>query len=85
MDIYELPCLDSRKSFYGKAHVIEDDGKKTLLSYETKVCRIDADGSSHRMWSGYSATTMRHIDSFRKMNGLPMFGKAGWDKLDVEG
>lgn len=84
MNFYELPCLDRRKSFYGKAHVIEADGQKILRSYETNVCRIDSDGSFHRLWSGYSATTMRHIDSFRKLNGLPMIGKAGWDKLELE-
>lgn len=34
MRTFELPCLDNRKSFYGKAHCIEhDDGTKqfTLL------------------------------------------------------
>lgn len=86
MEIYELPCLDHRKSFYGKANVIvEADGTKILRSYNTNVCRIDPDGSFHRMWSGYSATTMRHVDSFRKLNGLQMIGKAGWDKIEMEG
>lgn len=29
---YELPCYDNRKSFYGKAHVIEEKGKFKLQS-----------------------------------------------------
>lgn len=32
--MYNLPCLDSRKSFYGKAKVIEtENGEKLLQSY----------------------------------------------------
>lgn len=61
-----LVCGDDRaKSFYGKAKVIEtDNGEKVLQSYETFVCRITAAGRFVRMWEGYSATTMRHVNSF---------------------
>ena len=38
---FELPCLDQRKSFYGKARVIvSDDGARTLPSYNTAVCKL---------------------------------------------
>lgn len=83
--IYELPCLDGHKSFYGKARVMECTNGETLLqSYDTIVCKLDADGNFVRLWSGYSATTQRHINSFLQLNRLDEFqGKATWDKMPV--
>ncbi len=81
---FELPCADSRKSFYGKAHVIEKNGEKLLESYNTIVCKIDNDGDFVRMWEGYSATTMRHVNSFLAFYGINKGGKAFWDSLPVE-
>lgn len=83
--IYELPCLDGHKSFYGKARVMECTNGETLLqSYDTIVCKLDADGNFVRLWSGYSATTQRHINSFLQLNRLDEFqGKANWDKMPV--
>ena len=67
MKIFELPCLDSRKSFYGKAHCIElDNGIKQLLSYNTIVAQIDSIGVFTKIWSGSTQTTNRHIKSFKK-------------------
>lgn len=77
-------CYDRRKSFYGKARVIEANGKKALISYETEVCSIDAKGVFHRLWYGYSATTMRHINEFLRQNGRAEGGKAFWDSCPVE-
>lgn len=67
MRIYELTPggYDRAKSFYGKAKVIEKDGETLLQSYDTTVCKIDKSGEFVRMWEGYSATTMRHINAFR--------------------
>lgn len=83
--IYELPCLDGHKSFYGKARVMEcTNGEKLLQSYDTIVCKLDADGNFVRLWSGYSATTQRHVNSFLQLNGLDgLQGKANWDKMPV--
>ena len=73
--IFDLPVCgyDRAKSFYGKAKVIEtDNGEKVLQSYNTFVCRITAAGRFVRMWGAYSATTMRHVNSFLSfydMNG----------------
>lgn len=85
--IWELPCHDNRKSFCGKAHVLEDsNGNAFLQSYDTIVCYIDANGHFHRLWSGYSATTQRHIKSFiieYRLN--PKYGgKSAWDRMEVE-
>ena len=65
--IFDLPVCgyDRAKSFYGKAKIIEtENGEKVLQSYNTFVCRITAAGRFVRMWGGYSATTMRHVNSF---------------------
>ena len=81
---YELPCLDNRKSFYNKAFVREENGEKELISYLTTVCRIDSEGGFHRLWSDYSATTMWHVNSFRRLNGMRAISKSEWDEMEVE-
>lgn len=73
---------NSQKSFYGKAKVIYDDSAILLKSYNTIVCKIDK-GEFTRTWGGYSATTMKHINSFRETYGMPRLSKADWDKLTV--
>lgn len=86
MRIYELTPgrYDHVKSFYGKAEVIENDGERFLRSYDTIVCKIDKKAKFVRMWGGYSATTMRHINAFIEMFGISGGGKAWWDALPVE-
>lgn len=86
MRIYELTPTgyDRAKSFYGKAKVIEKDGETLLQSYDTTVCKIDKSGEFVRMWEGYSVTTMRHINAFIEMFGIPGGGKKWWDALPVE-
>lgn len=73
-----------QKSFYGKAYQITlANGDKYLQSYETIVAKIDRNGKFTRLWYGWSVTTAKHVDSFRRNNGLPGIGKAEWDKLPV--
>lgn len=86
MKIYDLPVMQGRvKSFYGKAKVIEEDnGEKVLQSYNTKVCKITSSGKVVRMWAGYSATTMRHVNSFLIYFNADGGGKSWWDGLPVE-
>lgn len=80
--VSDLTPTDSHKSFYGKARVIrEDDGTITLISYTTPVCKIDSDGNFVKLWYGYSATTMRHINSFCDTYGINGGGKKWWDAL----
>ena len=83
MRIYELipTGYDRAKSFYGKAKVIETDGETLLQSYDTTVCKIDKSGEFIRMWEGYSATTMRHINAFIKMAAVKSGGtRSRWRK-----
>lgn len=67
MNIYELTArFDRRKSFYGKAHVIElDNGTKQLQSYDTIVGEI-RNNTYYQLWDGKSQTTTRHINEFKK-------------------
>ena len=84
MKFYELTPMgnDRAKSFYGKARVIEkDNGETVLLSYDTEVCKITKSGEFVRLWGGYSATTMRHVNSFLELFDIEGGGKAFWDTL----
>lgn len=80
---------DGRKSFYKKAYVRY--GKAIVLeSYGLPVARITTTGSFERLWDGYSATTMRHINSFVRQyadniadSTERMGGKKWWISLPV--
>ena len=78
-----LNPIDGRKSFYGKARAEIDGNTITLISYTTKVMKIE-DGKIIRLWGGYSATTQRHINSFLATFGNGQKGKAFWDSLPIE-
>lgn len=66
MRIYELEArFDARKSFYGKAHVIDhEDGTLELQSYDTIVSRC-VNGKVEELGK-WSVTTTRHQKEFRK-------------------
>lgn len=66
MKIYELsPRYDTRKSFYGKAHVVDhENGTTELQSYDTIVSRC-VNGKVEELGK-WSATTTRHQKEFRK-------------------
>lgn len=80
---FDLPCLDARKSFYGKAKVVEEENRILLMSYNTIVGYI-SEGKFHRTWNGYSQTTVRHVSSFCNMYGLGTVNKAKWDAMEIE-
>lgn len=83
MKMFDLKPINGRKSFYGKAAVIEhDNGVVELRSYNTIVARI-RNGVFERLWDGYSATTMNHINSFIDAFGISGGGKAWWTSLEV--
>lgn len=80
---FYLAPNDGRKSFYGKAVVIERDGEKLLQSYNTIVCKVDSCGNFKRLWNGWSATTQRHVNAFVDYYGLPQYGgKSAWKKME---
>ena len=69
MNIYELTArYDSRKSFYGKAHVIDHgNGVLELQSYNTIVSRCVNGVIEH--FGKWSQTTTRHQKEFEKQFG----------------
>jgi len=76
MKSFELfPRYDRRKSFYGKARIVEhENGDKDLISYTTTVASIKNDILYVYGW--FSNTTARHINEFLKQNGFaPMTKK----------
>ena len=66
MKIFELvPHYDTRKSFYGKARVIDhENGTIELQSYDTIVSRC-VNGKVEELGK-WSQTTTRHQKEFRK-------------------
>ena len=66
MKIFELvPHYDARKSFYGKARVVDhENGTIELQSYDTIVSRC-VNGKVEELGK-WSATTTRHQKEFRK-------------------
>lgn len=78
---------DNVKSFYGKARIRKDSkGGYILTSYDTDVCRINRNGTVFRLWSGYSATTMRHVNAFIDMyaKDKTQGGKKWWESQNVK-
>ena len=86
MKKFYIDPIDGRKSFYNKCIVTEqDNGEKVLTSYTTPVMKITTEGEPVRLWSGWSATTQRHIDAFLTFYGLSQHrGKAATSKLRLE-
>ena len=82
MTIYLKPIYDSRKSFYNKATVTEDENGFYLTSYETVVARITNKNHGYSIpayatvYDTYSPTTLRHIKEFLKQNGFKAETKA---------
>lgn len=64
---YELIPTNGRKSFYGKARVVVENGTETLISYSTPIMRR-VNGEYERLWDGWTTTTGTHIKSFSGMN-----------------
>ena len=74
---HELSCrYDSRKSFYGKAKMLEqqmsDWREIDLYSYDTLVAKIveDKQGIKYICYGKYSQTTTRHQKEFFRQYGL---------------
>ena len=61
----ELMPTSSRKSFYGRAFVLEGkDSTHWLQSYNTIMCSVDRDGRVRRHSDYRSNTTDRHVKAF---------------------
>lgn len=80
----ELTPTSSRKSFYGKALVLEGkDGTHWLQSYDTVMCSVDRDGHVRRHSDHRSYTTNRHVKAFLE-TFAPDMESSEFRKLEVE-
>lgn len=75
MTTYLIPEYDSKKSFYKKAIVKENEKEIVLYSYNTKVAIIDKISNSCKVTGTYSNTTLRHIKEFLHQNNFPCGSK----------
>ena len=66
--------------FGGRALVIPTENGYILQSYYTNVCEIK-NGKFIKLWEGFSATTLKHINAFRKHFNFPMISKREWIEL----
>ena len=71
LNIYELfPRYDARKSFYGKAHIIETSKTIKLKSYDTIILQYSKQTKTIKFLcrdpQAFSQTTNRHINEFLK-------------------
>lgn len=81
MKITSLQAVyDSRKSFYGKAHLIESDDKVELQSYDTIVATYYKNENKFVLHGDYSTTTTRHQKEFANQLGFDFKNKK--DMLD---
>jgi hypothetical protein len=79
--IYELiPKYDTRKSFYGKAKIINVGSEEKLYSYDTLVADYDRDSNTILVYGTHSNTTLRHIKEFLKQKGFKADTKAQIEK-----
>lgn len=69
------PSLDSRKSFYGKALLLDCGEVIKLQSYETIVAEYNTKDNTIKVNGWYSATTARHINEFLHMYGFNTMSK----------
>ena len=71
MELKELQAVyDSRKSFYGKAQLIESDDKVELQSYDTIVSTYLKNENKFVLHGKYSTTTTRHQKEFASQLGF---------------
>lgn len=69
--IYDMtPQHDGRKSFYGKAKVVDDNGELTLYSYNVPVAKISNGQVTLLDKWDWSQTTLRHVKEFLRQNGF---------------
>lgn len=63
-----MPIYNSRKSFYGKAIILDTEKGIGLQSYNTLVAEIIK--GKPVVYGDYSPTTLRHIKEFLLQNGF---------------
>ena len=66
------------KNCNGRATIrTNKNGDIILTSYYTDVAIISG-GRFYKTWRGYSATTLKHVNEFRRVYGLSSMNKKEW-------
>ena len=81
--ITELIPSNGRKSFYGKAKVINANGRNWLMSYDSIVASVDSGCKVRRHIDQISNTTSSHVKSFLSQFACDMTPKT-FRELPVE-
>ena len=64
---------------------ITDTGDLILQSYYTDVCRYNLKtGEFIKLWEGFSVTTLKHVNIFRRFLALNTISKREWIELKTE-
>jgi hypothetical protein len=87
MKIFELQPNSSRKSFYGKCKVIDnEEGKLTLISYTTKIAYyIKNENRVVILEPELSSTSRRHLSAFLVYCGFDLLTKDTDLTEDIQG
>ena len=65
-----------------RAVVIKDGNMVYLQSYDTIVLSVDIlTGTIKKMWDGYTATTLKHVNAFLKGFNGQQFNKKSWENF----
>lgn len=74
------------EGFGGRAIIkITDNGNLILQSYYTDVCMYDIKADKFtKTWNGFSVTTLKHVNIFRRFLALDTLSKREWIELATE-
>ena len=65
-----------------RAVVIKDGNTVYLQSYDTIVLSVDIlTGKIKKLWDGYTATTLKHVNAFLKGFNGQQFNKKAWENF----
>lgn len=70
------------EGFGNRAVVYPFEGGYILQSYYTEVACI-TDGKFYKLWDGFSVTTLKHINAFRKWANMNTLSKREWIETDL--
>lgn len=74
----------SLEGFDGRALIIPEGNKLILRSYYTNVCEFDLKTEKFtKTWNGFSVTTLKHINIFRRFLALNTLSKREWIEMEV--
>ena len=76
------------KNICTNCQLVSINGHEVVVSYGTPVLSILDHGENGKMyhtrhWTGWSATTQRHINKALDLYGLPHINKTQWLKMPV--